>query len=85
MRASFRYAGRQHWESIAKALKPVYTAATEAAARERFAEFTQTRGGRYPAIVRLWEQAWAEFVPFLAFDAEIHTVICSTNASGPPG
>ncbi|WKU08807.1 IS256 family transposase [Micromonospora sp. HUAS LYJ1] len=80
LRASFRYAGRQHWDAIAKALKPVYTASTEAAARERFAEFTQAWGTKYPAIIRLWEQAWAEFVPFLAFDAEIRTVICSTNA-----
>lgn len=39
LRNSFRYAGRQHWDAIAKALKPVYTAPTEAAARERFAEF----------------------------------------------
>jgi putative transposase len=23
--------------------------------------------------VRLWENAWAEFVPFLAFDTEIRT------------
>jgi putative transposase len=38
LRNSFRYAGRQHWDAIAKALKPVCTAATEAAARERFAE-----------------------------------------------
>lgn len=28
----------------------------------------------------MWENAWAEFVPFLAFDAEIRTVVCSTNA-----
>jgi transposase-like protein len=80
LRNSFRYAGRQHWDAIAKALKPVYTAPTEAAARERFAEFTETWGGRYPAIVRLWNNAWAEFVPFLAFDPEIRRVICSTNA-----
>ncbi|MFE0021478.1 IS256 family transposase [Amycolatopsis sp. NPDC059021] len=80
LRNSFRYAGRQHWDAIAKALKPVYTAATEAAAREQFAEFTQEWGGRYPAIVRLWDNAWAEFVPFLAFDPEIRRVICSTNA-----
>ncbi|WP_233599019.1 IS256 family transposase [Amycolatopsis sp. WAC 01375] len=80
LRNSFRYAGRQHWDAIAKALKPVYTAPTEAAARERFAEFTDTWGGRYPAIVRLWDNAWAEFVPFLAFDQEIRRVICSTNA-----
>ncbi|RSM59366.1 IS256 family transposase [Amycolatopsis sp. WAC 01376] len=80
LRNSFRYAGRQHWDAIAKALKPVYTAPTEAAARERFAEFADAWGARYPAIVRLWDNAWAEFVPFLAFDPEIRRVICSTNA-----
>jgi len=80
VRASFRYAARQHWDAIAKALKPVYTAPTEAAAMERFLEFSETWGKRYPAIVRLWENAWAEFVPFLAFDPEIRRVICTTNA-----
>ncbi len=80
LRNSFRYAGRQHWDAIAKALRPVYTAPTEAAAMERFLEFCEAWGDRYPAIVRLWENAWAEFVPFLNFDAEIRKVICSTNA-----
>jgi hypothetical protein len=27
----------------------------------------------YLAIVRLWESAWAEFTPFLAFDKEIRS------------
>ncbi|MFC0105659.1 IS256 family transposase [Kibdelosporangium aridum] len=80
LRNSFRYAGRQHWDAIAKALKPVYTAPTEAAAKERFGEFAEAWGAKYPAIVRLWDNAWAEFVPFLAFDPEIRRVICSTNA-----
>jgi transposase-like protein len=80
LRNSFRYAGRQHWDAIAKALKPVYTAVTEAAAKERFAEFTEAWGAKYPAIIRLWERAWAEFTPFLAFDPEIRRIICSTNA-----
>ncbi len=80
LRASFRYAGRQHWDAIAKALRPVYTAPTEAAARERFGEFTEAWGEKYPAIVKLWSDAWAEFVPFLNFDVEIRRVICSTNA-----
>ena len=69
LRNSFRYAGRQHYDAIAKALRPIYTAPTEAAAMERFLEFCETWGERYPAIVRLWENAWAEFVPFLAFGA----------------
>lgn len=80
LRNSFRYAGRQHWDAIAKALRPVYTASTEAAAQERFTEFAEAWSGRYPAIVRLWRNAWADFVPFLAFDPEIRKVICSTNA-----
>jgi transposase-like protein len=80
LRASFRYAARQHWDAIAKALKPVYTAPTEGAALERFMEFAEVWGGKYPAIVKLWEDAWAEFVPFLNFDTEIRRVICSTNA-----
>ena len=80
LRASFRYAGRQHFDAIAKALRPVYTAPTEAAAKARFEEFAHDWGQKYPAIVRLWTNAWAEFVPFLAFDAEIRTVVCSTNA-----
>ncbi|MFC5754977.1 IS256 family transposase [Actinomadura rugatobispora] len=80
LRGSFRYAARQDWDKIAKALKPVYTAPTESAAMERWLEFAETWGAKYPAIVRLWENAWAEFVPFLQFDPEIRKVVCSTNA-----
>lgn len=80
IRNSFRYAGRQHRDGIVKALKPVYTAPSEQAAKDRFAEFTAEWGQRYPAIVRLWESSWAEFVPFLEYDVEIRRVICTTNA-----
>ncbi len=63
-----------------KDLKPIYTAATEAAALERLADFAGKWETKYPAIVKVWESSWAEFVPFLAFDAEIRTVIYTTNA-----
>lgn len=80
LRNSFRYASRKDWPAIANDLKPVYTAPSEQAALDRFAEFSQTWEQRYPAIVKLWENAWAEFVPFLQFDTEIRTIICTTNA-----
>jgi putative transposase len=80
LRNSFRYASRKDWSQIAKDLKPVYTAPSEAAALERFAEFAGKWEKRYPAIIGLWTNAWAEFVPFLQFDNEIRTVICTTNA-----
>lgn len=80
LRNTFRYASRKYWDQISKDLRPVYTAPTEAAAKERFDEFTATWGGQYPAIVRMWNNAWTEFVPFLDYDVEIRRVICSTNA-----
>jgi transposase-like protein len=80
LRNSFRYASRRDWEAIAKALRPVYTAPSESAALDAFAGFSGTWEAKYPAIVRLRESAWAEFVPFLRFDKEIRTLICTTNA-----
>ncbi len=44
LRASFRYAARQDWDRIAKALKPVCTAPTEDAATSRFLEFCEEWG-----------------------------------------
>ena len=80
IRNTFRFASRHYWEEMGKDLKPVYTAPTEAAARERFEEFDAKWGDRYPAISRLWRNAWAEFAPFLDWDVEIRRVVCSTNA-----
>ncbi len=80
LRNSFRYASKKYWPGIARDLKPVYTAPTAEAAWERLTEFAAQWEDRYPAIVKLWESAWSEFVPFLAFPVEIRTILYSTNA-----
>jgi putative transposase len=80
IRASLRYASKADWGVIAKDLRPIYTAPTEQAALDAFAEFSATWERKYPAITRLWTNAWAEMVPFLAFDVEIRRIVCSTNA-----
>ena len=80
IRGSFRYAARQDWDKLARALRPIYTADTVSAAEDRFLEFTEQWGAKYPAIVRLWENAWPEFVSFLQFDKEIRRIVCTTNA-----
>lgn len=80
IRNTFRLAGRHDWDLIAKALRPVYQAPSEQAARSEFDVFAESWGKKYPAIVRLWQNAWAEFVPFLAYDVEVRKVIFSTNA-----
>ena len=80
IRNTFKFASRKYWDQIARDLRPVYTAPTEAAARARFEEFAEKWCTMYPAIRRLWENAWSEFIPFLDYDVEIRRIICSTNA-----
>jgi putative transposase len=80
IRNTFRLAARQHWDKLARDLRPVYTAPTDTAAKERFVEFCELWAERYPGIKSLWENAWAEFVPFLDYPVEIRRVIYSTNA-----
>jgi putative transposase len=80
IRNTFRFASRRYWQEMSRDLRPVYTAPSETVARERFAEFDAKWGKQYPAISKLWENAWSEFIPFLDYDVEIRRVICSTNA-----
>jgi putative transposase len=80
VRASLRYASKRYWGPISKDLREIYTAPTEAAAAARFAEFEQAWGERYPAIIRLWRNAWEQFTPFLAFPPPIRKIVYTTNA-----
>lgn len=80
IRNTFRLTSRKYWDEIKRDVKPIYTAVNATAARSAFDELTEKWGQRYPAVIRLWDNAWAEFIPFLDYDVEIRRVICSTNA-----
>src|SRR5947209_5255383 len=80
IRNTFRLTSRKYWDEIKRDLKPIYTAVNATAARAAFDDLAEKWGQRYPAVVRLWDNAWAEFIPFLDYDVEIRRVICSTNA-----
>ncbi|QOI65962.1 IS256 family transposase (plasmid) [Arthrobacter sp. TES] len=80
IRNTFRMVSKKDWDAVKRELKPVYTAVNADAARAAFDEFTEGWGERYAAVIRLWENAWNEFVPFLDYDVEIRRIICSTNA-----
>ena len=41
IRNTFRFASRKYWDEMSRDLRPVYTAPSESAARERFTEFTK--------------------------------------------
>jgi putative transposase len=80
IRGSFRYASRKYWDQLSKDLRPIYTAVNADAAAAALDDLDDKWGKRYPAIIRLWRNAWTEFIPFLDYDLEIRRVICSTNA-----
>ena len=80
LRNSFRLTSRKYWDRIARELKLVYTASSPTAARAEFDKFTEAWGTRYPALIRLWDNAWEEFTPFLDYDVEIRRILFSTNA-----
>ena len=80
IRGTFRYASKRYWEQLAKDLRPIYTAASADAAWAAFEELEEKWGKTYPAIPKLWRSAWEQFIPFLDYDVEIRTVLCSTNA-----
>ena len=80
IRNTFRLTSRKYWDEIRRDIKPIYTAVNATAARVAFDELAEKWGQRYPAVIRLWDNAWNEFIPFLDYDVEIRQVICSTNA-----
>ncbi|MET7710325.1 IS256 family transposase [Micromonospora sp. NPDC005413] len=80
IRNTFRLTSRKYWDTLKHDIKPIYTAVNATAARAAFDDLAEKWGGRYPAVIRLWDNAWAEFIPFLDYDLDIRKVICSTNA-----
>jgi putative transposase len=80
IRNTFRLASKKDWDALKRHVRPIYTAPNAAAARAALEELEEHWGKKYGAIIRLWENAWEEFIPFLDYDVEIRRVICSTNA-----
>ena len=74
----FRLASKRDWDARKRGVKPVYTAANETAALEAMEKVRRT-GARATGLIQL-RSAWEQFIPFLEFDVEIRTVLCSTNA-----
>ena len=78
IRNTFRLTSRRDSDAIKRDIRPIYTAPT--ASGVRGAGRTKKWGDKYAAMIRLWRNAWNEFIPFLDYDTEIRKVICSTNA-----
>ncbi|MFM6849482.1 MAG: IS256 family transposase [Terrabacter sp.] len=81
IRASMRFVSYADRKAVAAELRPIYTAATEEAARRELDTFTDSSWGKkYPAAVAAWTHAWDRFTPFLAFGPALRKIIYTTNA-----
>jgi len=81
IRSAMRFVNYKDRRAVAKALKPIYTAADTDAARVEFETFTSSElGKKYPHAVATWQAAWERFTPFLAFPPELRRVIYTTNS-----
>jgi putative transposase len=81
LRYSMQFASWRERRKIAAALKPIYQAASAAAARERLEDFERGPWGqKYPAMANSWRRNWEQVIPFFAFAPELRKIIYTTNA-----
>lgn len=79
IRASLRYVSYGDRKPVVAALKPIYGADNEQAARDALAAFETRWSSKYPSIAKLWVARWPEVVPFLEYPKEIRRILYTTN------
>ena len=79
VRASLRFCSWKDRKTVAGALRNIYTAPSVEAAADALDDFELEYGERYPAIVRVWRDAWEQFTPFLAYPPVIRKIVYTTN------
>ncbi len=76
IRAAMRFVSYGQRKAVATALKSIYQAADAEAARAAMDAFAASDlGQRNPNTVRVFEDAWERFIPFLAFPPMLRRVI----------
>jgi Transposase and inactivated derivatives len=80
VRHSLNYVGWKQRKEVARDLKTIYTAATDAEAEQRLAEFSLKWDAKFPMIAKSWRSNWTRVIPFFAHPPEIRKVIYTTNA-----
>jgi putative transposase len=79
IRSSLRYVGYRDRRTVAKDLRPVYTAANADEALTELERFEQAWGQRYPMIAQAWRRDWEHIIPFLALPEDLRRVVYTTN------
>jgi transposase-like protein len=79
IRNSLKYVSYKDYKAVTAALKPIYKASTEEAARAELDQFEETWGTKYPMVVRSWRNNWDELSTFFCYPAEMRKLIYTTN------
>lgn len=81
VRQSLRTVNWRQRKEVAAALRTIYLAPGEAAARTALATFAASPlGAAYPEIPALWERHWARISPALLYPVPVRRLLYSTNA-----
>ena len=81
IRVANRWVAYGDRKKVSAALKKIYTAPDEASAAAALEEFVGSElGEKYPRSVKVWQDAWERFVPFLQFPPAARKVIYTTNS-----
>ena len=80
VRHSLNFCAWKDRKYVAADLRRIYGAATADQAAIELDDFEEKWAGKYASIAPAWRRAWAEVVPFFAFDPAIRKIIYTTNA-----
>jgi putative transposase len=81
LRHSLDFVSWKERKPLAKALRPIYTAASAEAAGAALEAFASGPWGtQFPTVVASWRRAWTHVIPFFAFPPDVRRVIYTTNA-----
>ena len=80
IRNSTKFVPYKDLKKVCADLKAVYSAGTEAAARDALEDFGKTWDGKYPMIYKSWESHWDDLSGFFKYPPEIRRAIYTTNA-----
>ena len=80
VRHSLNFCAWKDRKAVAADLRAIYSAATADQAAAALDAFEEKWAGKYASIAPGWRRAWAEVIPFFAFDPAIRKIIYTTNA-----
>jgi putative transposase len=81
VRNALRPVARRDAGQVAAGLRKVYAAKDAGAALDALADFSASEWGiRYPQAAKVFEDAWDDFTPFLAFGPATRKLLYTTNS-----